>query len=121
MGSIAQTIDVHDDGDSVVTPQVLTEIQKRYKLEHDKRLRADGRGQFADLYSIPKFSRFKQDPWANSSDYAALPRAADGERREILIMGTGFAGLLFAVRLIQAGFKREDLQFIDTAAGILAL
>ncbi|CAK7200303.1 hypothetical protein SEUCBS139899_002994 [Sporothrix eucalyptigena] len=93
------------------------DVNDRYQAEHDKRIRSDGLAQFTDLYSLPKFRHFKQDPWADKASYASLPRAEDGDRREILIMGTGIAALVFAVRLLEAGFQREDMQFIDVSAG----
>ncbi|KAF3003930.1 hypothetical protein E8E14_002130 [Neopestalotiopsis sp. 37M] len=117
MGSITKHHEVNASGNHAQPAQVLDDVQDRYRNEHDKRIRADGRGQFIDLYSLPKFRRFKQDPWADQSTYDSLPRASDGDRREILIVGTGIAALIFAVRLIQAGFAAEDMQFIDTSAG----
>ncbi|KAL1897460.1 hypothetical protein Sste5346_004198 [Sporothrix stenoceras] len=108
---------VTENGVNGAAPTSFVELSEKYKSEHDKRLRSDGLSQFTDLYSIPKFRRFKQDPWADRSTYDTLPRAFDGDRREILIMGTGIAALVFAVRLLEAGFKREDLQFIDVSAG----
>lgn len=100
-----------------VTEQSLEEVEVRYRKEHDKRLRSDGRAQFTDLYSLEKFRRFKQDPWADVSAYETLPRPREGDREEVLIMGTGIAALIFAVRLLDAGFKPTDMRFIDTASG----
>ncbi|CAK7235179.1 hypothetical protein SBRCBS47491_009203 [Sporothrix bragantina] len=118
MGSVPKTNGVNGaELKHLANTESFEEITERYKAEHDKRLRTDGLSQFTDLYSLPKFQHFKQDPWADKSTYATLPRAVDGDRREILIMGTGIAALVFAVRLLEAGLKREDLQFIDISAG----
>ncbi|EON98383.1 putative flavin-binding monooxygenase-like family protein [Phaeoacremonium minimum UCRPA7] len=117
MGSVPVINGIRGSSDQTKPAQSLAEIEERYKNEHDKRIRSDGLAQFTDLYSLPKFRRFKQDPWADPSTYDSLPRAQDGDRREILIMGTGIAALVFAVRLLDAGFKAEDMQFVDTSAG----
>lgn len=117
MGSVLETNGNHGSLKLTKPGQTFAEIEERYKKEHDKRLRADGRAQFTDLYSLPKFRRFKQDPWADLSAYETLPRPRDGDREEILIMGTGIAALVFAVRLLEAGFKKDDMRFVDTAAG----
>lgn len=42
---------------------------------------------------------------------------SDGGHTKVFIVGAGFGGITFAVRLIQAGFKPEDLLLIDTAGG----
>ncbi|KAH7211278.1 hypothetical protein BKA60DRAFT_638663 [Fusarium oxysporum] len=95
----------------------VAEVKQRYKKEHDKRLRSDGLSQFTDLYSVAKFHHFKQDPWADQSTYDKLPRATNGDSCDFAIVGTGIGALLFAARLVEAGVKPENLQFIDTAAG----
>ncbi|KAF5601190.1 cyclohexanone 1 2-monooxygenase [Fusarium pseudocircinatum] len=100
-----------------IVASTVAEVKQRYKQEHDKRLRSDGLSQFTDLYSVPKFQNFKQDPWADQSTYDKLARAADGDSCDFAIVGTGIGALLFAARLIQAGVRAENLRFIDTAAG----
>ncbi|KAF4454818.1 flavin-binding monooxygenase-like family [Fusarium albosuccineum] len=117
MSPSAETNGVRGSANLTKPATPLVEIKERYKKEHDKRLRSDGRSQFTDLYNLPKFQHFKQDPWADQSIYDTLPRAVDGDRRDFAIVGTGIGALVFAARLIEAGVKPENLQFIDTAAG----
>lgn len=93
--------------------------QEKYTEERNKRLRPDGASQFVDLYDHPKFAHFKADPWAedNRSHVGAAAPPQDGSRSEILVIGGGYGGLLFAVRLLQAGFKLEDIHMVDCAGG----
>ncbi|KAM5352886.1 hypothetical protein ACJ41O_005608 [Fusarium nematophilum] len=91
-------------------------VQEKYIEERNKRLRSDGASQFIDLYDHPKFAHFKADPWVEEdSPIPAAPK--DGTRSEILVIGGGYAGLLFAVRLLQAGFRLEDIRMVDCASG----
>lgn len=92
--------------------------QEKYIEERNKRLRSDGASQFVDIFDHPKFAHFKADPWAeDSSSHIGAAPPKDGSRSEILIVGGGYGGLLFAVRLLQAGFKLEDIHIVDGASG----
>lgn len=96
----------------------VTSAKQIYERERVKRLRKDGSSQFIDLHAHPKFKSFQADPWAQievPGDSPTPPK--DGDKSEILIMGAGFAGLLFAVRLLQAGFRLEDIRIVDSAGG----
>ncbi|KAJ3533882.1 hypothetical protein NM208_g7783 [Fusarium decemcellulare] len=116
------------DGEAVSPPELkhadlsngdaAANLQEKYAQERKKRLRPDGASQFVDLYDHPKFAHFKQDPWVGDTiPPADLPSPKDGARSEILVIGGGYGGLLFAVRLLQAGFKLEDIRMVDCAGG----
>ncbi|KAJ7041449.1 flavin-binding monooxygenase-like family protein [Mycena alexandri] len=96
----------------------ITELEAKYAAERDKRLRADKGLQFADLSTTPEFAYLADDPWV---DHTAMnkqtPVINDGDSVKFLVLGAGIGGLLFAVRLIQAGFKADEIKFVDIAGG----
>ncbi|KAJ7573423.1 flavin-binding monooxygenase-like family protein [Mycena floridula] len=96
----------------------IADLQVKYAEERDKRTRADGSAQFADLSKTPEFAYLADDPWV---DHAAFnkqtPVMNDGDRVKFLVLGAGLGGLLFAVRLIQAGFKADEIRLVDIAGG----
>ncbi|RAH42489.1 flavin-containing monooxygenase [Aspergillus brunneoviolaceus CBS 621.78] len=71
---------------------------------------------YIDTFRSDKFRHFSTDPWASSCDTVPLPITHDF-RTKVLIVGAGYVSLLFAGRLIEQGFKPEDLIFVDSAAG----
>ncbi|RAK81367.1 flavin-containing monooxygenase [Aspergillus fijiensis CBS 313.89] len=71
---------------------------------------------YIDTLRSDKFRHFSTDPWASSCDTVPLPITHDF-RTKVLIVGAGYVSLLFAGRLIEQGFKPEDLIFVDSAAG----
>ncbi|KPM35105.1 Pentalenolactone D synthase [Neonectria ditissima] len=89
----------------------------KYAQEREKRIRPDGQRQYVSLRS-PRVQDLGKDPWA---DYRALasqePPLSDGSRIKFLVIGGGHNGLLFAYRLIEAGFKSEDICVVDVAGG----
>lgn len=103
-----------DPGVAVPNPA----LRAKYAAERNKRLRADGPSQFVRLAASPALSHLSRDPWA---DHAALDAApcplGPGARTKFLILGAGFGGLLFAVRLRQAGFAAADIAIVDGAGG----
>ena len=94
------------------------EVQQKYVEERAKRLRADGTSQFVRLSHSAHFKHLQEDPWADHTALNAQPPAiVDNDDVRFLILGAGFGGLLFAVRLIQAGFSASDIRFVDDAGG----
>ncbi|GAB7356567.1 hypothetical protein MBLNU459_g7301t1 [Dothideomycetes sp. NU459] len=91
----------------------ISAVEQRYAQERAKRIRAEGSKQFVDFYALERLQRFEKDPWVPEG----APPPADGDRTEILIIGAGYGGLLYAVRLLEAGFKREDIRITDSANG----
>jgi hypothetical protein len=100
----------------------ITATQQKYAEEADKRLRPDGLAQYVELKDA-EFDRFKalgQDPWVNHAALNAQGSAVkDGEKYKFAVLGAGYAGLLFAVRLLQSGAAKgaDDIHFMDAADG----
>lgn len=99
----------------------LFTLSQKYSTEAAKRLRADGLAQFERLSEsgAARFRALAQDPWVDHAALNALPAIPSGTKHKILILGAGYGGLLFAVRLLKAGIARspEDLLFVDAAGG----
>jgi cation diffusion facilitator CzcD-associated flavoprotein CzcO len=93
------------------------QIQQKYAEERAKRLRADGVEQYIILNNSDKFKHFQADPWIDPHAAVGAPALEDGSRCKALILGAGFGGLLFAVRLIQAGIDADGIRLVDTAGG----
>lgn len=100
-----------------IDPARMLRIQKRYQEERQKRLRSDGLDQYINLEDTeePSYKRFTKDPW-DSGSIASL-KLEDNAHFKFLILGAGTGGLLFAVRLIGAGYQPEDIVIVDAAAG----
>lgn len=92
------------------------QTQQKYGEERDKRLRPEGLSQYIDLSRSEKFKHFQDDPWIDAPD-TGTPALTDGSRCQFLILGAGFGGLVFAVRLMQAGFNVDDIRIVDPAGG----
>ena len=94
------------------------QIQQKYSEERAKRVREDGLSQYVDLSRSDKFRHFQDDPWIdhNAPD-AGVPVLTDGASCKYLILGAGFGGLVFAVRLTQAGISANDIRLVDSAGG----
>lgn len=99
-------------------PQVVdsdTYLQK-YNDEREKRLKAQGTGQFMNLRSSKKYSRFLEDPWVTGGT-PVNQVVPDGGHVKVVIVGAGYGALQNAVHLIKAGFRSEDLVIVDPAGG----
>ncbi|PFH57144.1 hypothetical protein XA68_15442 [Ophiocordyceps unilateralis] len=98
----------------------LNQITGRYVEEKTKRIRPEGSDQYVDLLSSPssRLRELARDPWV---DHEALnaqqPNLGDGDHVRVLILGTGFSGLLFGVRLVEAGIPPEEIRLVDPAGG----
>jgi cyclohexanone monooxygenase len=90
------------------TPDVdLPALRERYRQERDKRLRPEGshqyleaEGEFADFYET--------DPYS-----PPVSRGPISDEIDVVILGGGFAGLIAAGRLKQAGVT--DLRIVEMA------
>ena len=89
---------------------------EKYGDERNKRIKAEGSNQYIDLRRSERFKRFIEDPWVDHLAPINVP-VPDGGHCKVLIVGAGFGGILFAVRLIQAGLKPGDLVIVDPAGG----
>ena len=99
-------------------PQIADsfKLMEKYGEERDKRIRAEGVKQYIDLRTSTKYNNFVEDPWVKPSTPISSP-IPDGGSCRVLIIGAGFGGILFAVKLIQAGFSARDLVIVDPAGG----
>ncbi|CAH0018849.1 unnamed protein product [Clonostachys rhizophaga] len=96
----------------------LPELRKQYEQERQKRLRPEGMNQYMDFRDPAIGDKLGRDPWVNH-DYVVANGSPlkDGGEIKFLIIGGGHAGLLYAVRLLEAGFKAEDMVVVDSAGG----
>jgi len=93
-------------------------VEKRYGEERAKRLRDEGMDQFIDISLSERFRHFQEDPWAQ--DHSSIKDAQEmfpDNHCQVLIIGAGWGGLLYAVRMIEAGVKPDDIRIVDTAGG----
>lgn len=95
------------------------QLQNRYGEERAKRLRNDGLNQFVDLSLSPhdKFQSFLDDPWANCITIEDVRTMFPEGRTQLLILGAGWGGLLYAIRMVEAGVLPEDIRIVDSAGG----
>jgi len=62
-------------------------LRDKYRLERDKRLRAEGNNQYLEIAG--DFARYSEDPYAQP-----LTREPITDEMEVTIIGGGFGGLL---------------------------
>lgn len=101
---------------STVDNTLLETTLDIYNRERAKRLRQDGNAQYVDIPHSDRYARFGEDPWHDPVELDTTP-LLDVADHHILIVGAGYGGLLFAVRLLQAGFSLDDLLLVDAAGG----
>ncbi|MGE2692497.1 flavin-containing monooxygenase [Mycolicibacterium pulveris] len=87
----------------MVDPQ---ELARKYAQEREKRIRADGAGQYIP---VEIGSEVEADPFTKTQ-----PREPITKDTEVAVIGAGFAGLLSAVHLRKEGV--DDITVIDKAA-----
>ena len=79
-------------------------LRERYRLERDKRLRADGNDQYQRLSG--RFAAYAADPYM-----PVEPREPATDDVNVLVIGGGFAGLLTGARLVEAGV--DNVRIVD--------
>ncbi|KAF2865542.1 hypothetical protein BDV95DRAFT_256250 [Massariosphaeria phaeospora] len=92
-------------------------VQNRYGEERARRLRDDGDNQFVDISLDEKFQSFLRDPWVDTAAVKDIGSMFTTDRCQLLILGAGWGGLLYAIRMVQAGVRPEDIRIIDSAGG----
>ncbi|MFI8815316.1 MULTISPECIES: flavin-containing monooxygenase [unclassified Streptomyces] len=82
------------------TPDGLTALRQRYRLERERRVRPDGTRQYRDAET--EFGYYAADP------YAGEPAARDPLRDtvDVAVVGGGFGGILAGARMRQQGVAR---------------
>jgi cyclohexanone monooxygenase len=97
-----------DPGELGFDPQA---IMDRYGAERAKRMRTDGQSQFIEIGPASKYARYLlEDHYAG----AATDRAPLTDEVEFLVIGGGWAGLMMAARLKQAGI--DDVRIVDAGS-----
>ena len=86
-----------------------SDLRERYRIERDKRLRPEGNDQYRQ--PTGRFAHLLSDPYTEVQDRPPVV----GEV-EALVIGAGFAGLVAAARLRQAGV--DDVRLVDSAGGV---
>ena len=79
-------------------------LRRKYREERDKRLRPDGNAQYVQASGV--FARYLDDPYTPIE-----PRAAKTDHVTFAFVGGGFAGLVTAARLVEAGVK--DVRIVE--------
>lgn len=117
LGSAQAGVEQPVDGPPVngVNPAAADPMQK-YNEERNKRLKVDGLTQYIDLAYSDRFKRYQDDPWLKDAG-ELIPALKDGDHCKYLILGAGFGGLLFAVKLLSVGVDVNDIRILDSAGG----
>jgi hypothetical protein len=98
-----------------VQSQTAEQILQKYEAERKKRLRPDGDSQYVVISASEKFKHYNMDPWVNERSKAVTIK--DGEHVKFLILGAGCGGVLYAVKLVEAGVPASDIRIVDSAGG----
>jgi hypothetical protein len=105
---------------NVISATAVADIEAKYNAERDKRLqeRPQGEAQSIDLTTSEKFKHLQDDPWVSPDEHTSVPETINISKPiKYLVVGAGYSGLLFAVRLLEAGAKLDELVIVDTAGG----
>ena len=94
---------------TVLTEKDRQAIRERYRQERDKRIRVDGNQQY--LQPEGRFTALLDDPYVQ-----VTPREPVNDDVDVLVVGTGFAGLVTGARLKQAGIS--NVRLIDKAGDV---
>ncbi len=79
-------------------------LREKYRLERDKRLRADGNEQYVEIAG--KYAHYIEDPYVEAAEREPLT-----DEVTVAIIGGGFSGLITGARLTQAGIT--DVRIIE--------
>ncbi|OAF99390.1 FAD/NAD(P)-binding domain-containing protein [Paraphaeosphaeria sporulosa] len=95
--------------------------QLKFMQEAAKRQRPEGTKQFQELHysDSSRLRNLVDDIFADHAalDKRALPIEAGGNTK-FLIMGAGMGGILNAIKLVQAGFKQDDIVMVEMGGGV---
>lgn len=93
-------------------------LTNKYLQEKDRRQRVDGLAQNEELEESESFSSLADDPFVDHDAMNAQQQPLeDGQQVQVIILGAGFGGILFAARIIEAGVKPENIRLVDVAGG----
>ena len=87
------------------------ELGRRYEKEREKRIRPDAEAQYLQVSNDSPFSNkyLEEDPYSKK-----VERAPMKDKREIIIVGGGWVGMLTAARLIENGVR--DFRIIESGS-----
>lgn len=85
------------------------DLRAKYREERDKRLRPDGNDQY--LEPTGRFASLLDDPYTEPFEREPIE-----EDLTVVLIGAGFAGLVHAARLVQAGVT--DIRLVDKAGDV---
>jgi cyclohexanone monooxygenase len=88
----------------VEAPMDVEALRRRYHEERDKRIRPDGNDQYLRL--ADEFAHYRDDPHTPWTE-----RPPHTDHRTVVCVGGGFAGLVTAARLREAGV---DVRIVET-------
>lgn len=91
-------------GTTVIDPLDGQALRARYRLERDKRLRADGSNQYIE--PTGRFAHFRDDPFVERFE-----RPPVFDEVTVAVIGGGWAGLVTGARLKDAGVA--DVRLIE--------
>ena len=80
-------------------------LREKYRIERDKRLRADGNGQYQEMAG--DFGHYIEDPYIETE----ISREPLTDEVEVVVIGGGFGGLIAAARLSEIGI--DDVRVIE--------
>ncbi|KAL9111520.1 MAG: hypothetical protein Q9227_004007 [Pyrenula ochraceoflavens] len=93
------------------------QAEKRYGEERAKRLREEGNKQYLDVSISDKFRHLQNDPWVDAASVKDARTLFPNNRCRVLILGGGYSGLLYAIRMVEAGICAEEIRIVDSAGG----
>lgn len=87
------------------------ELALRYRIERDRRIRADAEQQFVQISNDSPFANkyLEEDPYSEP-----LKREPINDERDVIVIGGGWVGMMTAARLIQAGIS--NVRIIESGA-----
>ena len=85
----------------------IDDLREKYQREREKRLRADGVGQYQELTG--DYAAFDRDPYVEPG----FTRDALVKDTEVVVVGGGFAGMLVAINLAKRGIR--DFTIVEKA------
>ncbi len=89
---------------SMARPIDREALRRKYQEERDKRLRSDGNAQY--VRAAGQFARYLEDPYTPIE-----PRPPRTDHVTFAFVGGGFAGLVTAARLVEAGVR--DVRIVE--------
>lgn len=93
-------------------------LSNKYLEEKERRERVDGLDQNEELEESKCFQSLADDPFVDHDAMNAQKQALeDGQQVQVIVLGAGFGGILFAARLVEAGINPEDIRIVDVAGG----